>query len=232
MNSIQGEAVVRLGGMIPRPENANRFFVLNPLGWSRTEAADFAYSGSADIHVRDLTTGQDVPHQIVKLKGAPHLRILASDVPSAGYKVFEIQSGPGAAPTDEAATVGGDGGSTFENDAVKLVIERDGAIRSFIDKQRGNTELAATIGELKLNDFAAKSDDGEPLRVENRGPVSVTVRARSEAGLDHTTAITLYRGSDRVDIRNELNANFGDVRYWAFSFALNAPPCAPRKSAR
>jgi alpha-mannosidase len=61
------------------------------------------------------------------------------------------------------------------------------------------------------------------LRVENRGPVSVTVRARSEAGLDHITAITLYRDSDRVDILNELTVNFSDVRYWAFSFALSEP---------
>ena len=223
VNSIQGEAIIRLGGMIPRPEKASRFFVLNPLGGSRTEAADFAYTGSTNIHVRDLTSGKDVPHQIVKLDGARYLRILASDVPSAGYKVFEIQSGPGPAPTDAAASVSGEGNSIFENDAVKLVIERDGAIRSFVDKKRGNPELAATIGDLKLNDFAAKSDDGEPLRVENAGPVSVTVRARSEAGLPHTTAITLYRGSDRVDIRNELNANFSDVRYWAFSFALSEP---------
>ena len=70
MNSIQGEAIVRLGGMIPRPAKANRFFVLNPLGWARTDAADFAYTGPADIHVRDLTTGRDVPHQIVTLNGA------------------------------------------------------------------------------------------------------------------------------------------------------------------
>ncbi len=223
VNSIQAEAIVRLGGMIPRAPKASRFFVLNPLGWPRTDAADFAYTGSTIIHVRDLTTGKDVPHQMVKLDGARHLRILASDVPSAGYKVFEIQPGRGRAPTDEAATASGEGGSTFENDAVKLVIERDGAIRSFIDKRRGHTELAATIGNLRLNDFAANSDDGEPLRVENRGPVSVTVRARSEAGLDHITAITLYRGSDRVDIRNELTANFSDVRYWSFSFALSEP---------
>ena len=59
--------------------------------------------------------------------------------------------------------------------------------------------------------------------MENRGPVSVTVRARSEAGLDHTTAITLDRGSERVDIRNELTTNFSDVRHWAFSFALDEP---------
>jgi alpha-mannosidase len=223
VNSLQGEAIVRLGGMIPRPDKANRFFVLNPLGWSRTQHADFAYTGSADIHVRDLTTGKDVSHQIVKLDGARHLRILASDVPSAGYKVFEILAGKGTAPTDEAATTGPDGGNVFENDAVKLVIERDGAIRSFIDKRPGNIELAASIDGLKLNDFAANSDDGESLRVENRGPVSVTVRARSEAGLTHTTAITLYRNSDRIDIRNEIAANFSDVRHWAFTFALKDP---------
>jgi alpha-mannosidase len=223
VNSIQGEAIVRLGGLIARPTNANRFFVLNPLGWTRTEFADFGYAGSANIHVRDVTTGKDVPHQIVKLDGARFLRILAREIPSAGYKVFQIDSGEGAAPRDEAATFSNDGGSTFENDAVKLVIERSGAIRSFVDKRRGHIELAATIDNLKLNDFATNSDDGEPLRVENRGPVSLTVRARSEAGLDHSTAITLYRDSDRVDIRNEINANFSDVRYWTFSFALSEP---------
>lgn len=222
VNSIQGEAIVRLGGMIPRPENANRFFVVNPLGWPRTEAADFGYTGSADIHVRDLTTSKDVPHQIVKLSGVRILRILASDIPSAGYKVFEIQPGKGTAATDEAATTN-DEGSILENSAVKLVIERDGAIRNFIDKRHGNTELAAEIFDLKLNDFAAKTDDGEALRVVNRGPVSMTVRARSEAGVPHDTYITLYRDSDRVDIRNEITENFCDVRYWAFSFGIKNP---------
>ena len=220
VNSIQGEAIVRLGGMIPRPANANRFFVLNPLGWARTEAADFAYNGTANVHVTDLATGKDVLHQIVTLKGARYLRILAPDVPSAGYKVFEIRPGRGAQAPNDAAVAKG---STFENDAVRLVIERDGAISSFIDKARSNAELAATIGGRRVNDFAANSDEGDTLRVENRGPVSVTVHAHSEAGLDHTTDITLYRGSSRIDIRNELNANFNDIRYWTFSFALQQP---------
>ena len=220
VDGIQGESIDRLGRMIPRPKDANRFFVLNPLGWARTDAADFAYTGPEDIHVRDLTTGQDVPHQFVNLSGAKFLRILASDAPSAGYKVFEIQPGKGTAPTDDAAQVSD---ATFENNAVKLIVARDGAIRSFVDKKRGTTELAATIDGLKVNDFAANSDDGEPFRILNRGPVSATLRARSEAGLDHDTFITLYRNSDRVDIRNEINANFADTRHWAFSFALDQP---------
>lgn len=220
VNAIHAEAVIRLGGMIPRPGKTNRFFVLNPLGWTRTGAADYPYTGAADIHVRDLVTGQDVPHQLVKLSGAPHLRVFARDVPSAGYKVFEILPGAGTAPRDPAATVAGD---VFENSAVKLVVERDGAIRSLIDKRRDNTELAASIDGIALNDLAPNSAAGEPLRVENAGPVSVTLRARSEAGLDHTTAITLYRDSDRIDVRNEINANFADVRHWGFSFNLAAP---------
>lgn len=224
VNSIQAEALIRLGGLIPRPEKANRFFVMNSLGWSRTGAADHAYSGAADIHVRDLVTGQDVPHQIVKLSGARHLRIFARDVPSAGYKVFAILPGPGTAPTAVAATTAEatDGALTFENAAVKLIVERDGAIRSFTAKN-SSTELAATIDGLALNDLAPNSAAGEPLRVENVGPVSVTVRARSEAGLDHTTAITLYRDSDRIDLRNEITANFADVRHWGFSFNLPSP---------
>ncbi len=225
VNSVHAEAVVRLGGLIPRPEKANRFFVLNPLGWSRTGAADHPYSGPAEIHVRDITTGQDVPHQIVSLTGARHLRILARDVPSAGYKVFEVLPGPGSAPTDAAATTtpATGGALTFENTAVKLIVERDGAIRSFIAKQPAATELAATIDGLALNDLAPNSSAGEPLRIENAGSVSVTVRARSDAGLDHTTAITLYRDSDRIDVRNEITANFADIRHWGFSFNLPSP---------
>ncbi len=223
VNSVQAEAVIRLGGMIPHPDKTNRFFVLNPLGWSRTGAADHSYTGAADIHVRDVLTGEDVPHQIVKLSGARYLRILATNVPSAGYKVYEIVPGPGKAAIDPAASVSGDDELTFENSAVKLVVQRDGAVRSLIDKRRGDGELAATIDGLSLNDLAPNSSAGEALVVENSGPVSVTVRARSDAGLDHTTAITLYRDSDRIDVRNEITANFADVRHWAFSFALPAP---------
>jgi alpha-mannosidase len=104
VNSLQSDAISHLAGLIPRPGKANRFFVLNPLGGARTGAADYAYTGAADIHVRDVTTGRDVPHQIVSLSGARHLRILARDVPSAGYNVYEILPGAGTAPTDAAAS--------------------------------------------------------------------------------------------------------------------------------
>ncbi len=220
VQTLLDESVGKLGGMISGVKKATRFFVFNPLGWSRTQHADFVFQGDAAVQVVDLSTGAVVSHQLVTRHGVQHLRVLASDVPSLGYKVFEVRPGSSGESLTAAATLNDD---VFENEAVKLVIARDGAIRSLVDKRRGHTELAASIGGLHLNDFAANTDDGEPLHIENSGPVSVTVLARSAAGLAHDTRITLYRDSDRVDIENDLNANFSDVRHWAFSFALEKP---------
>ncbi|MBX7123772.1 MAG: hypothetical protein K1X42_16715 [Opitutaceae bacterium] len=220
VNTLQQAASERLGQLIPQSGKSKRFFVLNPLGSERTDVADFPYDGATDIHVCDLKSDRDVPHQIIERGGKKFLRILASNLPAAGYKVYELRPGPGSAPTDDAARFYG---ATFENDVVRLVIEQDGAIRSLIDRRANDAELAANIGGLRLNDFAANTDEGEPLVVENRGPVSVTVRARSAAGLQHTTAITLYRDSDRVDIENEIDAELAGVKHWAFSFAFDHP---------
>ena len=223
VNDLQSDAIDRFGMRIAGPADSTRFFVLNPLGWNRTDAADFAYTGPADIHVRDTVSGKDVPHQFIETRGVKLLRILATDIPSAGYKVFEIRSGKGTAPSNDGAMISGDGDSILENEFVKVVIERDGAIRSLVDKANNGVELAANIGGLWLNDLAPNSAEGLPLRVVNRGPVSVTVGAQSKAGLDHSTSITLYRGSNRIDVQNALNENFSDVRYWTFSFALSRP---------
>jgi alpha-mannosidase len=224
VSTLQGDAIDQLGAMIPTQLNTTRFFVLNPLGWPRTQFADFEYAGQVDVGVCDLNSGLDVPHQIVTLRDRSYLRILASDIPAAGYKVFEIRFKDGPVPPSvPAAVVTGEGNSIIENDLVRVDMDRDGAIRSMIDKNRSNRELGANINGLKLNDFAANIDSGENLRVENCGPVSVTLRANSDAGLKHSTAITLYKDSGRIDIENEINSEFNDVHHWGFSFNLNSP---------
>ena len=222
VNPLHTDAAAQLGGLIQKSGTATRFFVFNPLGWTRTDAADFAYTGSTNIHVRDLATDTDVPHQIVTINGATFLRVLASNLPAAGYKTFEILSGAGTAATDGAATVSA-GNSTMENALVKVVLDADGAIASLVDKANGSAELAATIGGLKLNDFAANSTAGSAIAVENSGPVSVTLRCTSTAGKAHTTRVTLFRDSDRVAIQNDITENFADVRHWGFSFNLTSP---------
>lgn len=222
VDTVYYSAYDRLGTMIARPTGSNRFFVLNPLNWLRTEHADISYSGDENIHVRDLTSGRDIPHQFVQFGDERFLRILATNVPSVGYKAFEIQPGPGNGATNKAATFDVEQ-STLENNYVRVSIERDGAINSFVDKTRGVIELAANIDDLKLNDFAQFSNAGSDLEIENSGPVSMTIRARSQAGLNHETTITVYRNSTRVDIDNNLFENFSNTRYWTFSFAIDQP---------
>ncbi len=223
VDSLHSDAAERLGSLIQRAEGkGQRFYVLNPLSWARTDYADFAYTGSTDIHVQDLSSESDVPHQFVYLAGSRFLRVLASDVPSTGYKVFEILEGPGVAPTSAAATVGARN-TTLENSLVRIGVDADGAIASLIDKAHSHRELAAAIDGLKLNDLAANETGSNPVAVENAGPVSVTLKCTSDAGLQRTTHITLLRDADRVEIHNEIAENFADVRHWAFSFNLNSP---------
>jgi alpha-mannosidase len=143
-------------------------------------------------------------------------------VPSAGYKAFEILDGAGSAPTDNAAAIGATN-ATLENAHVKVRLDADGAIASLIGKVQSNAELAAVIDGLKLNDFAANETEGSPIVVENAGPVSVSLKCSSEAGLRHTTHVTLIRDSDRVEIQNGITENFADVRHWSFSFSLASP---------
>ena len=222
VDTLHQDAADRLGTLIANPNRKRRFYVFNPLGWTRSDAADLPYTGPTDIHVHDLSSDRDVPHQFQARGGTNILRILAGDLPPVGYKVFEIRAGPGAAPTEPAATVSADH-ARLDNGIVNLKLDPDGAIASFSDKSQGAAELAATIDGLKLNDLVADDTEGSALSVEDSGPVSVTVKCVSTAGKAHTTRITLYAGSRRVDIRNEITENFSDVRHWAFSFNLTSP---------
>ena len=196
----------------------------NPLGWTRTDAADFPYDGPEDIHVRDLAADADVPHQLEKRADKTWLRILARDIPSVGYKVFAILPGPGTAPRDPAATASGAKNRDFENSRAKLTLETDGAIDGFFDKAHPDFNLAARIDGLVLNDLSeTRPYRNAHFEIEQSGPVSVTLVCTNDAGRNHTTRITLLRDSDRVEIRNEITEGLGDIKHWAFSFNLDAP---------
>ncbi len=96
-----------------------------------------------------------MPSQVVSLKGTQYLRVEARDVPSVGYKVFEIQSGAGeafsGAPTADAAT------GVMENERYRLTVSGRGAITSLVDKQLGGRELVGTTGGYGLNDLGPGS---------------------------------------------------------------------------
>ncbi len=61
------------------------------------------------------------------------------------------------------------------------------------------------------------------IAVADAGPVSATLRVSSSGPLVHTTSITLFRDSSRIDIRNEIQQTFGDIRTWDFNVDLDLP---------
>jgi alpha-mannosidase len=216
VNALLTDGANALGGMIQKSGASLRFFAFNPLSWARTDLADFPFDGASPVHVIDLTTGQEAPSQIVTVDGQRRLRVLAQDVPSVGYKVFEVRSGSGQS-FGNAATVNG---GVIEDSRYRVTVAARGAITSLVDKTRNNREFVRTIGARAANDLGSAPG---ALTTENAGPVSVTVLATSSGPLSHTSRITLVRGVDRIDIRNDIDQNFGSVQSWAFGFNLDNP---------
>jgi len=217
VDTLQSDAAAALGGMIQASGTYERLFAFNPLSWTRTDVVEYPYSGGGPVHVVDLTTGLETPSQLVSRDSQDFLQVFAEDVPSVGYKVFEVRPGAGQTFSD-AATVNG---NVVENDYYRITIAENGAITSWIDKSRGDREMVRASGGRYLNDLGASTGT---LTVETTGPVSVTLKAEAAAPLAHTTRITLWRGSDRIDVANEITENFDgtDDYTWNFGFNLDA----------
>ena len=222
VDALQTDAGNALGTMISKSGTNIRFYAFNSLSWARTDIADFPYAGSLPVRVVDVTTTLEVPSQIVMLEGQQHIRVLAANIPSVGYKVFEIQPGT-PAPLSNAATVAG---GVIESSVYRITVNDKGAITSLIDKTRGNRDFAG--GGRLINDlFSTNGVSGSPLApltVENAGPVSVTLVANHSGPYTHKTRVTLIRDSSLIDIRNEITQNVGaQTVTWTSAFNLNSP---------
>lgn len=230
VDSLHGDAAFALGDLIEKRGAAERFFAFNPTSWPRTDFADLPYDGDQHelawpVHVVDLTTGKEVPAQIVRLrplvfggKGQQHLRILAKDVPPVGYKVFEIRPGKGAEVELPPAAVAE--GGVLENGLYRIEVTERGAITSLVDKSMAGREFVRVVDGRAVNDLGP--GEGK-LELENVGPVSVTLTATATDPLPHVTRVTLFRESGRIDIQNEITSNFSDVREWGFGLNVRAP---------
>lgn len=216
VDQLHEDARSSLGTYISRSGSNTRFYVFNGLSWARTDFADFPVTDTNPVNVIDVSSGLQVPSQYVNLNGQTFLRVLASDVPSVGYKVFEIRSGTGTTFSDAATINGG----VIENEIYKVTVSPTGAITSLIDKTQGNREFVRTVNGRTVNDLGGS---GGSLAVENVGPVSVTLRATSSSPLSHVSRITFIRGTNRIEIRNEITQNFGNSPTWGYSFEINSP---------
>lgn len=194
----------------------NRFFVFNSLGWSRTSYADYPYSGATPIHVIDVTSSTEVPSQIIMKSGVQYIRIEAANIPSVGYKVFEIQPGAGTAYPNAGYNLSAD---IVESDSFKVMYTNQGVITSIIDKRNGNKELVATGGYVNDLGTHAATGSGTPI-VESNGPVSVTIYISTTTAPARNTRITLFKDIGRIEIDNQITQNFSATKTWANAFNI------------
>ena len=213
-----------LGGLLKKAEPsgaaAARFYVFNPLNWSRSDIADLEYTVAYPVRIIDVSTKKEVVSQSVTKGGKRFLRIFAENIPSVGYKIFEIRSGvPASLPL--AATVSGE---TIRTARYRIRLSPSGAITDIYDSLASGRQLVERIDGKYLNDLGVQNTaQGNPVVVENAGPVSVTLKAVSPVPVPHTVRVTLFANNARIEIEDSIQANFSDVKTWAFSFNLNNP---------
>jgi alpha-mannosidase len=211
------DGVAALGDRVTPGGNGPRFAVWNPLSFRRDDVVDLPYLPNGSFHVVDVTTGAEVPSQVMFGVGGAHVRFLASDVPAVGYRVFEVVAGAGKTFSPAGSIVN----DVIQNAKCSLTVSRDGTIKRYVDKTRGHRDFAASIDGRELNDF--DGDDTGVLTTENVGPVSLTLVATSGMPIGHTSRITLVRDSDRVEIDNQIHDLVNRQHDWGFSFKLERP---------
>ena len=167
----------------------------------------------------DVATNKEVVSQRIIKNGHQFIRIQAEGIPSVGYKVFEIRQGKSMVYAN-AANVSND---YMSNAFYKIRLSPSGTVTELYDNV-AKRDLVKPRSNKYLNDLGiTNTTDGDPLSIENAGAVSVTLKAVSKAPVLHTVRLTLFKNSPRIEIEDSIQANFKDVKTWAFSFNLDKP---------
>ena len=214
---LHDDALARVAGLVDRPAlppGAERHLVVNPLSWLRTDVAELATELAPPLHVVDVATGVEVPSQLVDRDGIAFLRIVASNVPALGYRVFEVRSGPGLgrhAAAKQAAL------PAIDNGIYAVTLGPRGEVASLVDHKDSNRELVDAASGGSILDLGSGSG---AVEIETSGPVSTTLRVRAGGSPPHETRVTLHAGIDRVEIESRITGNFGSTVAYASAFDL------------
>ncbi|MBE6720229.1 MAG: hypothetical protein E7571_06205 [Ruminococcaceae bacterium] len=194
--------------------------VNNPVAARRKEAVEAHVKlvhNANHIAVFD-ENGKEVPSQIVRKHGKEFDIIFMADVPSVGFRVYDVQKSDKAyaKKTDLAVTE-----HELENSRYRVRFNRNGDIASVTDKSLGceilssPVKLAALrdIGEMNYPSWELRHDEveAEPIAYANtpefeiveNGAARVAVRVTRHIG--HTRVVqtvSLSSGSDTVRVDN------------------------------
>jgi alpha-mannosidase len=195
--------------------------VYNPLSFSRRDlveaTVDFGSPAFRAIRVVDGDTKREVPVQILAQDGNQARILFLADVPSIGFKVFEVRSGTSKQTVNSSLRVTE---SSLENARYAVKLDVNGDLSSVFDKEVGRELLSAPVRLEMRNDPSpdkpawrilwdtVRSEPREyvstpVVRIVEHGPVRVAVEiTRKAAGSTIVQRVMLATEGDRVDVEN------------------------------
>ena len=247
VNAILDQSLSQLADKIHVPAAA--FVVFNPLNWTRSDLVETDLDdGDAIV---EYPGKAPVPFEVLaKHAGYNQVRFLARDVPSLGYRCYQVveRQGHPAAPPEQAALPVS---NTIENAYYRIEVDPEaGAIKSIFDKQL-KRDIVDASSPYRFNQYLYVSGgDGETQLVYLRKslpPAKLTVTGSSggritgarrtpygqilsyETSGPHAsiaTDITLYDDQKRITLVNRVHkdpVNVKEAVYFAFPVAAESP---------
>ncbi|MGA3325120.1 MAG: polysaccharide lyase family protein, partial [Terriglobia bacterium] len=221
--------------------------VFNPLSWQRSSLVEMDLDKGLELW--DLATNQAVSYEVLSTGPAyHHVRFLAQDVPSVGYKAYAMRAAQEKAPALSSTSEGG-----LENQYYRVVLDAEsGAVKSVFDKEL-NKELVNTSSPYRFDQYlyvtGADRLPNRAVQYSSVAPVpefsihgagsgrlvSVThqpfgVVARLESQGVNTpqiaTEVILFNGQKKIEFINRVHKTEVYTKesvYFAFPFALEHP---------
>ncbi len=195
--------------------------VYNPTSAQRRDiveaTVDFGGPAPANVRVIDRVSGRDVPAQVLSTQGNKARILFAGEVPSVGFKVFEVKPSESEQAANSSLKVTD---SKLENLRYSVKLDSNGDISSVFDKEAGRELLKEPIRlELRndpspdkpawrilwdtVNSKPREYVSSPDMHVLERGPVRAAIEiTRRAAGSTFVQRVMLTEGGDRVDVEN------------------------------
>lgn len=195
--------------------------VYNPTSAQRQEVVEatveFGSPAPHTVRVIDGVNGSNVPAQVLSIQGNKARILFVADVPSVGFKVFEVKAAPSAQPRDSSLKVTD---SSMENARYRIKLDGNGDISSVFDKEARRELLKEPIRLELRNDPSPdkpawrilwETVNSKPreylssptINIVERGPVRAVIEiTRHAAGSTFVQRVMLTEGGDRVDVEN------------------------------
>jgi alpha-mannosidase len=227
-NQISSTALHTLAaGVDTHTANGVPVMVFNPLGWQRSGVveveAQLPEASTEGVSVTDVNN-RVLPSEVLSSNAKTNsykLLVDVKDVPSLGYEVLHITPGTKPFASDLKAN-----GLTMENEALRVVVDPStGCITSLFDKKSNFETLAKGACGNQLQTFkdtpkeydAWNIDPGtldhntpidkvDSVQLVDKGPLRAVIRVtRTWQSSKFVQDITLYAGSDKVDVVNDID---------------------------